>query len=1549
MKLMTKKALKRNYKKLAAVGLACIMTTAAFIPNIGLLSAHATISTPEEINDLGYLGRGVNLLRDIDTNDKSDDLLSQNHLKLVLDDADLSDFTVSKDYISTSYGQGFTSKSFVSLAMSMGVDLSTKANASSNFVIGSAKMEAGFSMGVNVSASTSVDVEYTIYNYQKYLDAWTLNWDNGGVMGSASTLRNHLRGNVYGALTDSFPQYTWSPKDFFDTYGTHIIVSYKRGGEYTFSSIYMDLKASVSTEISSSAEVKGKTSVSKFGSAGFETKVTEKETMSLDTENEFRVTSTFSRGSSKGQLDETKVDSVNTWGDGVDNENAQVLSSGLTLISMWDLLPSQYADRKAELKNYYNEQVAGKSNDLLNKFVYKTVNEGDFDFSQYDAVISSASQLDEIRNNMQGRYILACDIDLGEISNWRPIGTELNKFTGIFDGNNNAINNLNITNWDEPYVGLFGYSTGTIKNLSVNGTISLDNSPTLGVGGIVGWNGGVIKNCQNNVTINSTVEFVGKNSDDELLIDKPTVDTQSLFEEAKHITATEVTQVPEYIDETTVLDLRAFNGEVNKTITLRTGAEALRIIGDSQKEYVGLNIKIENSPFERYVALENVNIVYSSDKGAISSNAENVVWIISEGNSNSIKTDKIGIASALNVAGGLNIVGSAKLTISGSQGKAGGEGAYNGTNGSGAGASGKSGNTGDPGHIGGVSIIADEVKINIESELTIIGGKGGTGGIGGVGANGLKGSNAGFIWVGGGDGGNGGNGGNGGVGGVGGQAMNINRLTVFGGNVNIKGGAGGDGGNGGVGGNGGAGGNGIWASNGKTGVGGAGGIGGNGGLFGNAIDLESTVIKVYENTQLVLNDNGVGSGGNGGNGGSGRDSRKDGNRGGSTAVPNNKQRVIYYTSTAKYSLYDTSLTYGEVDTLSSTLGMQENLFSIHSQQDQTIVEKLFKNYNAPENKMYWIGAKRVATNLNKWKWQDGSTIEYDYREKKYLLSGGTSAYTNWAEGQPSSIEDEDYVAINSSSGLWYSNYNNVKGGFITKELLENGAGLGNYDIYVGGVIGYNKGNVSQCINESDIQLTIKSKEDFGGAVSGVVGLNSGEVTQVVNKGKINIKLISIDNPTLNANIVVKKITEDTASGVSLEYKNIGSKGNFVSEDYYGSAPKWEWVNDEDTEGKSEEYNVEWENVFESLWAKDRIHVASIEDTEFLQGEVLSNKIIELSYYNSEKKEDVVTTAYSYKYCFETEGVTAIKLSFKYQNKEDVRYVPVKVVAVKIANVEIDYDETKLNYQYGDDFVCPIIKITMSDGMTESIMVKEDDVYNVPAMTNYGEHEITIKYRDSKNNYERELNYTINIAQKVVESTAAQLKIQNRTSVADGEVIVQFSFANMPELKSVLLYSFIYDDTRLEIIEGRWKVDGVIADWDAKEEIATFTYADNQESNVYIFELVIKVKEDCPAGDYTISCAALVNAVDEQGFDTPVSLEVAPGNVSVIDVPRGDFNNDKKVDENDAIHLLRYTLFGDSAFSLNQSGDVNGDDIVNSDDAIFLLRYTLLPEEYPLYW
>ena len=80
-------------------------------------------------------------------------------------------------------------------------------------------------------------------------------------------------------------------------------------------------------------------------------------------------------------------------------------------------------------------------------------------------------------------------------SNWTPVGTYTNSYTGTFNGAGHTISNLQITS---PYgnIGLFSYvgEGGTIENCHVEGSISSSTSSF--VGGIAGWNiGGSIQAC----------------------------------------------------------------------------------------------------------------------------------------------------------------------------------------------------------------------------------------------------------------------------------------------------------------------------------------------------------------------------------------------------------------------------------------------------------------------------------------------------------------------------------------------------------------------------------------------------------------------------------------------------------------------------------------------------------------------------------------------------------------------------------------------------------------------------------------------------------------------------------------------------------------------------------------------------------------------------------------------------------------------------------------------------------------------------------------------
>lgn len=146
-------------------------------------------------------------------------------------------------------------------------------------------------------------------------------------------------------------------------------------------------------------------------------------------------------------------------------------------------------------------------------------------FAEQEPVeISNAEELQQVRENPGGNYVLVDDIDLSGIDNFEPI----ENFTGTFDGNGHTISNLTIHRPEMDWVGLFlsvrddtrlfgltgnegtvrnvrledvnvtggrfvgslaGANLGTVTGLSVTGEVRGDEV----VGGLVGQNEGTIR------------------------------------------------------------------------------------------------------------------------------------------------------------------------------------------------------------------------------------------------------------------------------------------------------------------------------------------------------------------------------------------------------------------------------------------------------------------------------------------------------------------------------------------------------------------------------------------------------------------------------------------------------------------------------------------------------------------------------------------------------------------------------------------------------------------------------------------------------------------------------------------------------------------------------------------------------------------------------------------------------------------------------------------------------------------------------------------------
>ena len=94
-------------------------------------------------------------------------------------------------------------------------------------------------------------------------------------------------------------------------------------------------------------------------------------------------------------------------------------------------------------------------------------------------------------------YVLTNDIDLE--GREFPI---ISEFAGVLNGDGHKIINLNITSSTSEYAAMIATCRGTVKNLSVYGTVASASLYTAAIAGRL--RGGTIANCQNYCTVNSS-------------------------------------------------------------------------------------------------------------------------------------------------------------------------------------------------------------------------------------------------------------------------------------------------------------------------------------------------------------------------------------------------------------------------------------------------------------------------------------------------------------------------------------------------------------------------------------------------------------------------------------------------------------------------------------------------------------------------------------------------------------------------------------------------------------------------------------------------------------------------------------------------------------------------------------------------------------------------------------------------------------------------------------------------------------------------------------
>ena len=115
--------------------------------------------------------------------------------------------------------------------------------------------------------------------------------------------------------------------------------------------------------------------------------------------------------------------------------------------------------------------------------------------------VSNLSELNAIRSDLNGVYMLTANIDLGGAA-WTPIGTKETPFTGVFYGNGYKITNLK--NDDSAETGLFGCNKGRLYAVKIENYTAVMTEKQTAAGAIAAVNEGIIADSAVSGTISVT-------------------------------------------------------------------------------------------------------------------------------------------------------------------------------------------------------------------------------------------------------------------------------------------------------------------------------------------------------------------------------------------------------------------------------------------------------------------------------------------------------------------------------------------------------------------------------------------------------------------------------------------------------------------------------------------------------------------------------------------------------------------------------------------------------------------------------------------------------------------------------------------------------------------------------------------------------------------------------------------------------------------------------------------------------------------------------------
>ena len=239
----------------------------------------------------------------------------------------------------------------------LGIETSSSAKGKVGISKAKVGFESKFSAELDYTTESKVEELFYYYVYRAICENYRLK--------TSSNYSDYLSDDFITVINNVNPNNTNSIKNFFDTYGTHVLIQYDKGAQMSLSASAVSTSTSVSLKTSLSSSISASVSAGSKASAEAANKVAFDFKNEATNESVKAQTKWHTDGGDKaycsnfsGESISVNEQGVENWIDSINGGNTVFLPETSKWIAIWEVIPNtaEYAVLRESLYNYYLEQ-----------------------------------------------------------------------------------------------------------------------------------------------------------------------------------------------------------------------------------------------------------------------------------------------------------------------------------------------------------------------------------------------------------------------------------------------------------------------------------------------------------------------------------------------------------------------------------------------------------------------------------------------------------------------------------------------------------------------------------------------------------------------------------------------------------------------------------------------------------------------------------------------------------------------------------------------------------------------------------------------------------------------------------------------------------------------------------------------------------------------------------------------------------------------------------------------------------------------------------------